>query len=113
MPSQREPVLARHDSAWFSARFVAPAQDGGVLVAREGERPAIVPSDHVVPVPPFEHTFAPGEFALCRPATESEPWEPVRVEAVGAEDARVVGRDGATRQINLRQLVPLGRANAE
>jgi hypothetical protein len=83
-------------------------EDGGVRVLFEGtDRAEAVPASHVVPVPPYTRSFSRGDFALIRPRSATEPWERVRVEAIGPDEAVVVGEDGERRRWEARQLVPV------
>jgi hypothetical protein len=107
-PSPREPVLARRRAEWYSAHAVGLVEDGGVRVAWDGsERPETLPGAGVVPVPPFPHPFAAGEFALAPPPSPAEPWKRVRVEAVGASEAVVLDESGARQRVDVQKLVPL------
>ena len=69
-----------------------------------------LPGTYVVPVPPYEHTFARGDYALARPATPGQPWERVRIEGINADDAVIVGADGTRRHVEARSFVPLSTA---
>jgi len=108
IPEVREPVIARRGQNWFTAHVASMAEDGGVRVRFEGtDRPETVPSNHVVPMPPYTRSFSRGDFALVRPQSATEPWARVRVEAIGPEEAVVVGDDGERRRHEARQLVPV------
>jgi hypothetical protein len=108
IPERREPVIAGHHGDWFSAHVAELLEDGGVRVVWDGEdRSEAVPGDRVVPVPPASRGQPRTGFALTRPATVSQPWERVRIEAIGPDQAVVVGVDGAKRRIEVRGLVPL------
>jgi hypothetical protein len=108
LPEVREPVIARHGSNWFTAHVLSMLEDGGVLVRLEGaDRPESVPAAFVVPVPPYAHAFTRGDFALVRPSSATQPWPRVRVEAIGPEEAVVVGENGERRRFEARQLVPV------
>ena len=88
-------------------------EDGGLeIVWESSERAETVPGADVVPVPPFEHAFSRGDFVMIRPPTDGEAWPRVQLEAIGPEEAVVVGEDGERRRINVRQLVPLTRGEA-
>jgi hypothetical protein len=107
-PGRKEPVLARRELGWYAAHSLGAGPDGGVVVSWDSEDiPVAIPGGHVVPVPPFEHTFVVGEFVLTRPASMSEAWEVVRITGVGADEASVVGQTGESRRAPLNQLVPL------
>ncbi len=107
-PEPHEPVLARRRADWFSAHALHLLEDGGVRVSWDGnEHPEPLPGAYVVPVPPFAHTFARGDFALIRPTTPAEPWKRVRIEGLGPDEAVVVGEDGQRRRVESRGLVPL------
>jgi hypothetical protein len=83
-------------------------EDGGVRVLFEGtDRAEAVPASHVVPMPPYTRSFTRGDFALIRPRSATEPWARVRVEAIGPEEAVVVGDDGERKRYEARQLVPV------
>jgi hypothetical protein len=108
IPEVHEPVIARRGQNWFTAHVASLLEDGGVRVLFEGaDRPEVVPSTHVVPVPPYTRSFSRGDFALTRPKSATEPWARVRVEAIGPEEAVVVGDDGERRRYEARQLVPV------
>jgi hypothetical protein len=107
-PEPREPLLARRNSEWYSAHAAELLADGGERVVWEGSaRGEALPGSYVVPVPPFEHTFARGDFALVRPATVGLAWERVRIEGLGPDEALIVGADGQRRRVQARGLVPL------
>lgn len=107
LPEIREPVIARRGSQWFTAH-IAALQDDGVRVLFEGsDHPTTVPSGSVVPMPPYPRTVVRGDFALARPASATEPWQRVRVEAIGPDEAVVVGDDGERKRFEARQLVPV------
>ena len=98
-PGRKEPVLARRELGWYAAHSLGAASDGGVVVSWDSEDiPVAIPGGHVVPVPPFEHTFVVGEFVLTRPASMSEAWEVVRITGVGADEASVIGQTGKNRR---------------
>lgn len=108
IPERREPVIAGRHGEWFSAHVAELLDDGGVRVVWDGEQHAdAVPGVQVVPGPPVSRGQPRTEFALARPASASEPWERVRIEAVGPDQAVVVGVDGAKRRLDVRGLVPL------
>lgn len=107
-PGRKEPVLARRELGWYGAHSLGAGPDGGVVVSWDSEDiPVAIPGGHVVPVPPFEHTFVVGEFVLTRPASMTEAWEVVRITGVGADEASVIGQTGENRRTPLNQLVPL------
>ena len=109
-PAPHEPVIARNREGWFSAHVTRALEDGGVEVTWEaGEHPQALANEDVVPFPPFTHAFARGEFALLRGSTAGLAWQRVQVEAVGPEEAVIIGRDGETRRVSVRELVPLER----
>jgi hypothetical protein len=113
LPEAREPVVARRGDRWYSANVDGPSEDGGVRVIwLGGDRSELVPEDAIVPIPPFAHQFVAGEFALSRAATVGEPWEPVRIEAVGPEEAVVLEQSGRRGRASLRSLIPLVGAGA-
>ena len=107
-PAPHEPVLARKGSDWYSAHAAQLLSDGGESVVWEGS-PAMepLPGNYVVPSPPFEHTFARGDFALVRPSMPGGAWERVAVDGVGPDGAVVVGASGEKRRVDARTLVPL------
>ena len=108
IPERREPVIAGHHGEWFSAHVAELLEDGGVRVVWDGEdRSEAVPGDRVVPAPPVSRGQPRTGFALSRPLTVSQPWERVRIEAIGPDQAVVVGVDGAKRRLEVRGLVPL------
>lgn len=108
MPAPREPVLARKGNDWYLAHAAQQLSDGGESVTWEGSAATEpLPGNYVVPAPPFEHTFARGDFALMRPATPGGAWERVAIEAVGSEGALVVGASGERRHVDARALTPL------
>jgi hypothetical protein len=108
IPERREPVIAGRKSEWFSAHVVELLEDGGVRVVWDGDnRTDAVPGDRVVPAPPVSRGQPRTAFALSRPSTVSQPWERVRIEALGPDQAVVVGADGAKRRLEVRGLVPL------
>jgi hypothetical protein len=108
IPEVREPVIARRGPHWFTAHVSSMLEDGGVRVLFEGtDRPEALPPSHVVPMPPYTRSFSRGDFALTRPRSATEPWARVRVEAIGPEEAVVVGDDGERRRHEARQLVPV------
>lgn len=108
IPERREPVLARRGDEWFSAHVESLQSDGGVVVRWEGdEHPEVVTSKFVVPIPPFARTFARGEFVLIPPPSKGDRWRRVRIEAVGADEAIVVGDTPERIRISVRELVPL------
>jgi hypothetical protein len=108
IPEVREPVIARRGPNWFSAHVASMLEDGGVRVLFEGtDRAESLPASHVVPMPPYTRSFSRGDFALTRPRSATEPWARVRVEAIGPEEAVVVGDDGERRRYEARQLVPV------
>jgi hypothetical protein len=107
-PAPHEPVLARKGNDWYLAHAAQLLPDGGESVMWEGSSATEpLPGNYVVPAPPFEHTFARGDFALMRPATPGGGWERVAIEAVGADGALVVGAGGERRHVEARTLVPL------
>ncbi len=108
IPEVREPVIARRGPNWFTAHVASMLEDGGVRVLFEGtDRAEALPASHVVPMPPYTRSFSRGDFALTRPRSATEPWARVRVEAIGPEEAVVVGDDGERRRYEARQLVPV------
>jgi hypothetical protein len=108
LPESGEPVLGRRDGEWYSARVQQALEERGVRVVWEGdEHPDALAADAVVPAPPAQRLVARGEFALNRPKSPSSPWERVRVDATGPEEAVVVGIDGQRRRIGIRRLLPL------
>jgi len=108
IPEVREPVIARRGPNWFTAHVASMLEDGGVRVLFQGtDRPEAVPLSHVVPMPPYTRSFSRGDFALIRPKSATEPWIRVRVEAIGPEEAVVVGDDGERKRYEARQLVPV------
>jgi hypothetical protein len=108
LPDPGEPVIARREGDWYSARVIAPLEHRGVRVVWESdEHPESLPADAVVPAPPGQRLAARGEFAMVRPKSPSMPWERVRVDATGPEEAVVVGIDGQRRRIGIRRLIPL------
>jgi hypothetical protein len=108
IPERREPVIAGRMGEWFSAHVVELLEDGGVRVVWDGDnRTDAVPGDRVVPAPPVSRGQPRTAFALSRPSTVSQPWERVRIEALGPDQAVVVGADGAKRRLEVRGLVPL------
>jgi hypothetical protein len=108
IPVRREPVIAGRHGEWFSAHVAELLEDGGVRVVWDGEEHSdAVPGDQVVPGPPVSRGQPRTEFALARPASVSEPWERVRIEAIGPDQAVVVGVDGTKRRLEVRGLVPL------
>ena len=109
LPEAGEPVIARRDGDWYSARVLVPLEHRGVRVVWESdEHPESLPADAVVPAPPGQRLVLRGEFAMTRPRSPSMPWERVRVDATGPEEAVVVGIDGQRRRVGIRRLVPLG-----
>jgi hypothetical protein len=107
-PEPREPLLARKDSDWYSAHAAELLADGGERVVWEGSaRGEALPASYVVPIPPYEHTFTRGDFALVHPATAGQAWERVRIEGLGPDEAVIVGADGQRRRLQARGLVPL------
>jgi hypothetical protein len=107
-PEPHEPLLARRNTEWYSAHAAALLADGGERVVWEGtSRGDALPASYVVPVPPFEHTFTRGDFALVRPTTVGQAWERVRIEGLGPDEAVIVGADGQRRRVPARGLVPL------
>lgn len=109
-PAPREPVLARKGTEWYPAHAAQLLSDGGESVVWEsngGTEP--LPGGYVVPVPPFEHTFSRGDYALCRPATPGGAWERVNVETVGEGTVVIVGASGERRRVDAHSLVPLSR----
>ncbi|HEX4338138.1 MAG TPA: hypothetical protein VH062_19655 [Polyangiaceae bacterium] len=107
-PAPHEPVLARRGHDWYLAHAAQLLADGGESVVLEGAGKAEgVPGSYVVPAPPFEHTFARGDFALVHPTTPGLPWERVSVEGIGPDGAVIVGASGERRRIEPRNLVPL------
>lgn len=108
MPEVNEPVIARRGPSWFSARVASMLEDGGVRVLFEGtDRAEALPASYVVPIPPYTRSFSRGDFALIRPRSATEPWARVRVEAIGPDEAVVVGEDGERKRWEARQLVPV------
>lgn len=108
IPERREPVIAGRQGEWFSAHVVELLEDGGARVVWDGDnRTDAVPGDRVVPAPPVSRGQPRTAFALSRPSTVSQPWERVRIEALGPDQAVVVGADGAKRRLEVRGLVPL------
>jgi hypothetical protein len=108
IPEVREPVIARRGPNWFTAHVAGMLEDGGVLVLFEGsDRPEAVSGNSVVPMPPYTRNFTKGDFALARPKSATEPWQRMRVEAVGPEEAIVVSDDGERQRFEARQLVPV------
>jgi hypothetical protein len=83
-------------------------EEGGVRVLFQGsDHPEAVPPNSVVPMPPYPRTVSRGDFALARPKSAAEPWLRVRVEALGPEEAVVIGEDGERQRFEARELVPL------
>jgi hypothetical protein len=110
-PVPHEPILARRRTEWYSAHAAQLLSDGGQNVVWEGDNRAEgLPGTYVVPVPPFEHTFSRGDFALARPTTPGAPWERVRIEGLGTDEAVIVGAGGNRRHVDARSLVPLSVA---
>jgi hypothetical protein len=108
IPERKEPVLAVHGGEWFSAHVVEPLGDGGVRLVWDGDEHAeTVRGDLVAPVPPSNLPPERGKFALARPETASQPWERVRIEAVGPSESLAVGVDGRKRKLDRRSFVPL------
>ena len=108
VPVQHEPVLARRRLDWYSAHALSALGDGGVKVVWDGsEHPESLPGTYVVPAPPFAHSFTRGDYALMRPDSPGQPWERVRIDALGEDDAVVVGSDGIRRRVQPRALAPL------
>ena len=113
IPERREPVIAGRRGEWFSAHVAELLEEGDVRVMWDGEsRSEAVASDQIVPGPPVSRGQPRTEFALARPSTVSEPWERVRIEALGPDQAVVVGSDGVKRRLDVRGLVPLVRVVA-
>lgn len=107
-PERHEPVLARRGDDWFSAHVESLQSDGGVVVRWEGdEHPGAVAGSAVIPIPPFGRPFARGEFVLIPPPSKGERWSRVRIEAVGNDEAIVVGETTERIRISVRELVPL------
>ncbi len=107
-PAPHEPVLARKGSEWYLAHAAQLLADGGENVVWDGtNRSEPLPGAYVVPAPPFEHTFARGDFALSRPSTPGAAWERVSIEAIGPDGAMIVGASGERRRVDGRTLVPL------
>jgi hypothetical protein len=107
IPEVREPVIARRGSNWYTAHVASMLEDGVRVLFEGTDRPEAVPASHVVPMPPYTRSFSRGDFALTRPKSATEPWARVRVEAIGPEEAVVVGDDGERRRYEARQLVPV------
>jgi hypothetical protein len=110
-PSHRERVLARRGEHWASARVESEADAGvGVLWEEQG-RVTTLPSNEVVPLPPY--TAAPpitlGGFALMDPEISGEDWVPVKIVSLTETDALVVNADGKEQRTPLRKLVALQR----
>ena len=87
-------------------------EDDGVRVRWQADRRvAKLPAQHVVPAPPYEPPPRRGQYALLRPVSLAQPWEPVRV--VGATGDLLVVKDsgGNQRSVQLRNLVPLGKSS--
>jgi hypothetical protein len=107
-PAPREPVLVQRSGAWYAGRAEA-ALDGGASVELPGGHVARARgSGAVVPMPPYDHAFAPGDYALLSPGTPTEPWRAVRIEEADGEHAHVVDEEDAPERVRTRQLVPLG-----
>ncbi|HVU02112.1 MAG TPA: hypothetical protein VHE30_10180 [Polyangiaceae bacterium] len=108
LPEKREPVIARHGAEWYSAHVAEALPDSGVRVIWDGEeRTEALSLDQVVPAPPVSRAPVRGEFALSRPRSPAEPWERVKIEAIGPSEAVAVGIDGSRRRLDVRNLVPL------
>jgi hypothetical protein len=58
-------------------------------------------------MPPYPRTVSRGDFALARAKSAAEPWLRVRVEALGPEEAVVIGEDGERQRFEARELVPV------
>jgi hypothetical protein len=105
--SQNERVLGYRDGAWYSAT-VHELDDDVVYVKWRGDgRVAELAPQHVVPEPPYQPGPCRGGYALARPASAAEPWQPVRVEGVREDVIAVVDVDGKRRSLPARDLVPL------
>src|SRR5262249_40067948 len=69
--------------------------------------PESLPGTYVVPAPPFTHAFSRGDYALMRPDSPGQAWERIRIDALGEEEAVVVGADGIRRRVQPRTLAAL------
>jgi hypothetical protein len=108
LPDPGEPVLARRSGDWYSARVQQALEDRGVRVVWEGDaHPEALGGGDVVPAPPGQRLVLRGEFALIKPKAPALPWERVRVDATGPEEAVIVGMDGLRRRVPIRRLIPL------
>jgi hypothetical protein len=103
----RARVIAERAGAWYGG-VIHEIEDSDAYVRFDGtglsER---VPNERIVPEPPYPAAPARGDFALVRPLSPAEPWSPVRVVAVTAQDFKVADENGEERVVIARDLLPL------
>lgn len=106
-PLPYERVIARADSAWYSAR-VDVALDEGVAIRWDSDhRRAVLARPDVVPETTGPARLQRGRFALRRPDHAAEPWAPVRLIGMTLPEVTVVGGDGTRRVVQARDLIAL------
>jgi hypothetical protein len=106
-PGGGERVVARRDTAWFSAT-VHEIEDDGVRVrfrADDGETK--LDFLDVVPEPPHATKLERGAFALRRPASPAEAWVTVRVKSARRAGLVVEDANGDEHEETARELIPL------
>jgi hypothetical protein len=107
-PGPRERVVARRRDDWHAGRVVE-LEDNGVRVAWEDTGGVDkVPSDAILPEPPYPVAPARGDFALMRPRAESEPWVYVRVRST-SDEYKVEDIKGEVLRANRTALIPMRR----
>lgn len=104
----RSRVVARRATGWFSG-VVADVHDDGahVLFAAENVGEQVALAD-IAPEPPSSAAPGRGDFALIRPVSPAEPWQPMRVLGPEQRDFKVVGADSIPRVVPARDVLPLG-----
>lgn len=108
-PHVRDHVLAALAGGWYSAtvREVRHKSHSITVIVRGDQRVVELPDANVVPEPPYSVLLLPGNYALTRPVSLSQPWKPVRATSATADAVHAVDIDGNKLTFSMHDVVPL------
>jgi hypothetical protein len=110
-PKAGEPIVIHWvGTSWYGGKVVELKRDKNkVRVDFEGNRwdDRDVPLSEVSPQPAGALEVAAEQFAILRPKEADQRWDHVRVKSVAGEDVEVLDRDGGSRKVARKDLIPI------